>query len=375
MSAVASQWRAGGVAAVYLMHGTFAGADALGLWTAASRFHAGFGQALRSMTKRIVDRTAGDGGNYTDAYATALASAINTGPRNPGATRPNWIDVRRFTWSSENHHIGRADGAIRLLDELREQHFAAGSRVLCWAHSHAGNVLALATNLLGSDRDTLARFFDACRIYYCRPWSGACDLPHWQRVCDWLLDTHPEATGRPRPFVLDVVTFGTPIRYGWETAGYGKLVHIVNHRPRAELDEYRCAYPPHAKDVLVAHDGDYVHQLGIAGTNWAPGPLSLRSWIADVRLGRLVQGAIEPRGLRDRWRCGQRVAEEGTTLLVDYGPPPESIVFHLAGHAVYTRTAWLLFHAELVAQRLYSSATATNKRGATNWPAKVKAAG
>jgi hypothetical protein len=48
-----------------------------------------------------------------------------------------------------------------------------------------------------------------------------------------------------------------------------------------------------------------------------------------------------------------RVPTEGTTLLVDYGPPRCNVVQHLAGHAVYTRPEWMLFHAEETARRLY----------------------
>ena len=29
---------------------------------------------------------------------------------------------------------------------------------------------------------------------------------------------------------LDIVTFGMPVRYGWDPSGLGKLLHIVNHR-------------------------------------------------------------------------------------------------------------------------------------------------
>ena len=48
-----------------------------------------------------------------------------------------------------------------------------------------------------------------------------------------------------------------------------------------------------------------------------------------------------------------RVAEEGKTLLVDYGPVEGNVAQHLAGHAVYTRISWLPFHVEEVARRFY----------------------
>jgi hypothetical protein len=39
--------------------------------------------------------------------------------------------------------------------------------------------------------------------------------------------------------------------------------------------------------------------------------------------------------------------------LVDYGLPDGRITRHLAGHAVYTRKRWMLFHAEETVRRLY----------------------
>ena len=47
------------------------------------------------------------------------------------------------------------------------------------------------------------------------------------------------------------------------------------------------------------------------------------------------------------------VPEEGTSLLVDYGPAQGHIAQHFAGHAVYTRPEWMLFHAEEVTRRFY----------------------
>ena len=102
-----------------------------------------------------------------------------------------------------------------------------------------------------------------------------------------------------------------------------------------------------------AADGDYVQQLGIAGTNVVPSLFAWRARLADRRLDRLVQAGL-PEGRAERFQAGAIVPEEGTTLLVDYGRPQGSITQHQAGHAVYTRKEWLLFHAEEVARRLYA---------------------
>jgi hypothetical protein len=397
MRAVGDRLRAGGVAAIYLVHGTFAGCDALGILAEIERYLPAFGLAWRQTAKRMVDAVMGDIGNYTATYAATLEAAINPPDEPP-------IPVRRFAWSSENHHIGRADGAVRLIDELagmwnadfgmrKELGDAATidsaptipnsefriphspTRLLLLGHSHAGNVFALMSNLLAGDGEANEAFFSAARPYYRRQWFRREELPHWRRVRKILgvrnseFGIRSEERGNDKldhsafriphaAFVLDFVTFGTPIRYGWDRGGYGKLLHFVNHRPAKGLPPYRAPFPPRECDVRAAAAGDYVQQLGIAGTNFTPTWFAARALLADLRLGRLLQGGIRRRDLLDRLLCGMRVPAEGTTLLVDYGAPkengaPQNVVKHLAGHAVYTRPEWMLFHAEETARRLY----------------------
>jgi hypothetical protein len=213
---------------------------------------------------------------------------------------------------------------------------------------------------------------------------GRDELPQWRCVKEMLQmqnaecgmtneDDHPALRSNAfriphSVFALDFVTFGTPIRYGWDSGGYGRLLHFVNHRPANGLPPYRAPFPPRERDVRAAADGDYVQQLGIAGTNFAPTLLALGALLADLRLGRLLQGGIRRRDLPDYLLCGMRVPAEGTTLLVDYGAPrenraPQNVVKHLAGHAVYTRPEWMLFHAEEVARRLYGEIVGPFEKG------------
>jgi hypothetical protein len=334
-----------GVGAVYLAHGTFVGPDALGALAELARIFPSASNAVRRIIKRIVDRITGEVGNYTEGYAHTFEQAINR----PGELR---IPVRLFQWSSENHHIGRADGAVRLLDELASLQPESPTRILLWGHSHAGNVFALATNLLSGDQQAVERFFKATEIYYRWPIVGCVDIPIWARVHDVLLK-HPE---RFANLDLDIVTFGTPIRYGWDSGGYRRLLHFIHHRPAEGLPEYRAPFPPKFDRILAAADGDYVQQLGIAGTNIRPNVFSWRSRLADERLDALLQSDTPGEDPLARFRAGAIVPEEGTTLLVDYGPAEGSIAQHFAGHAVYTLKRWMLFHAEEVARRFYGAA-------------------
>ncbi len=344
MQEIGSVFREAGVAAIYLAHGTFVGTDTLGVLAELGRVFPSASDTFRGVIKRIVDKLAGEVGNYTLAYARLLEASLHTA----GERR---IPVRLFHWSSENHHIGRADGAVRLIDELASQEMGRGQRVLLWGHSHAGNVFALVTNLLAGNRRKVDQFFEATGIYYRWPLVGCVDIPVWQRVRSLLGEEKPPLADVP----LDIATFGTPIRYGWDSGGYAHLLHFINHRPAKGLPKYRAVFPPKFNDIMTAADGDYIQQLGIAGTNVMPSVFAWRSWLADQRLNRLLQDEASKRGSLDRFQAGAIVPDEGTTLLVDYGRPKGHIAQHVAGHAVYTRKKWMLFHAEEVACRFYGA--------------------
>lgn len=344
MSEVGRALRSAGVSAVYLVHGTFVGNDALGLFSELARVFPAAGDALKRLSEHLVDLVVGETGNYTEAYARLFEDGINSSGKSPH------IPVRLFHWSSENHHIGRADGAVRLIDELASLELAECARVLLWGHSHAGNVFALVTNLLGGDRESVERFFDAARPFYRWPILRIVDIPQWRRVRKGLLQSPRLLDGRS----LDMVTFGTPIRYGWESSGYGRLLHFVHHRRAAGLPVDRAPFPPAVDAVLSAKDGDYVQQCGIAGTNVMPSIFAWRTWWSDRRLNRLLQPGHPFFDLPKRCAFGKRVPDEGTSLLVDYPRDPrETIATHHAGHAVYTKSDWLLFHAEEVVRQFY----------------------
>jgi hypothetical protein len=347
MARVGDALRAADVGAVYLVHGTFAGIDALGILAEAARWYPAGRELIGGIAKKMVDALAGDAGNYTAAFAELFESSIGSGAE--------FIPVRLFNWSSENHHLGRADAAVRLIDEIASLELAPRRRVLLWGHSHAGNVFALMSNLLAGDHESIERFFSASQVYFRLPLTGVIDIPVWERVRRLLARQSHRLTGRP----IDLVTFGTPIRYGWDTSGCDGLLHFIHHRPHPGSPAYLASFPPQFDEVRYAQWGDYVQQIGIAGTNAAPSVLAWRAFVADRNLNELLQGGLSPSQLVDRLRHGMRVPESGTTLMVDYGASQGNVASHLAGHAVYTRNEWLLFHAEEVAARLYQSASST----------------
>lgn len=346
MDAVGRALSESGVSAVYLAHGTFVGGDTLGIFAGLGRVFPSIGALAPRLVKRLVDRLTGELGNYTGEFAQCFETAINR------PDRPH-IPVRRFPWSGENHHLGRADGAVRLIEELAARREEHGGRILLWGHSHAGNIFALASHLLSGDRRAIDAFFEAAEIYYTWPVFNCVDIPVWARMRQ-LLVSNPAPLGSS---VLDMVTFGTPIRYGWNAAGHGKLLHFVNRRPAERLPEYRAVFPPRLDDVMMAADGDYVQQLGIAGTNFPPSVLAWRSRLADRRLHALFERGLPAAKQRERFAAGAIVPDAGTTLLVDYGPLDGGLARHMAGHALYTSRQWLLFHAEQTVRHFYTPET------------------
>ena len=344
MAPLGDQLRRAGVSAVYLVHGTFVGMDVLGILGELARVMPRAGNAMRRLVAQVVTQITGDAGNYSAAYARIMHEALN-----PPGSRP--LPVRLFHWSGENHHLGRADGAIRLLAELADHWHSDGSRVLLWGHSHGGNIFALISNLLAGPREAIDRFFRATEVYWRWPVLKCVDIPVWNQVRQMLMgETRCPIDARR----LDFVTFGTPVRYGWNPAGFGRLLHFVHHRPVPGLPEYRAPFPPKWHRVVAGADGDYVQQLGIAGTDFMPSVLFVREWLADHRLRSILcDENIDAGGMLQRFRAGRIVPDAGTTLLVDYGPPQGGPIRHLAGHAVYTRKKWMLFHLEESVRRLY----------------------
>ncbi|MEE3368078.1 MAG: hypothetical protein VX346_01910 [Planctomycetota bacterium] len=340
----ARQIRRANVSGILLIHGTFVGTDALGLFRKIAHIWKPGGKWLQQVSKQLLNAIAQDAGNYTPRYAELLETAVNQdgGPH---------IPVQLFAWSGENHHLGRADGAIKLLDQLTQWQQLRPGRILCWGHSHGGNLLAILTNLLGGSHRVRRRFIKIINRFY--RWSGdhAVAQDTWRTMQRFLEKDGPLFPDHN----LDMVTFGTPIRYGWDTGIATRLLHFVHHRCCADRRPDQAPYPPSAGEFLQATHGDCVQQIGIAGTNWSPTIFSWRARRADRRLHRILQKGVRSRDLLTHLEQGGRVAEDGHTLLVNYGDPANLQVQHLGGHSIYTRLEWLAFHLNEVTSRFYSS--------------------
>ncbi len=345
---------------VVVVHGTFMGSDPIGI--AEILRYAGSGSPvlkrvfdsladkLSEAIKPLSDSLTKDVANYSEDFCKHFQKLVADDPQ---------VRLLEPTWSSQNHHVARADLAIRLFLHLHTQVRSADERVLLWGHSHAGNGFALLSNLLANDRRSVESFFEAAGQKH----------HHWKRARQLLSKS---ASPHPLANAIDIVAFGTPVRYGWDSAGYRTLTHVLHHRNAPANSPHRTKplFPPHnLVETVSAEYGDWVQAFAIAGTD-VPTGTSLN---AHRRLNKLLTSGladprhaadtrfIVPEHLRDacaRWKTGTRCHADGLNLLVEYkpcgrrtrigGPIEQSIL----GHGVATTLDWLPTHLGLVLESL-----------------------
>ncbi len=331
------------IAKIWLVHGTFSGEDGFGVLSLAAE------RAPALLTLLGLD---GDG-------LRKLSLALNNDRNGPDGFNPLFAEEfnrqlgtqdlvqAAFVWGSENNHLDRAHAAVCMIDALLKLELPAESTAMLWGHSHAGNVFALATQLLANDREANARFFEIGQPIYGED-------PRWKNVQTILeAAAGPHALGKQ----LYIVTFGTPIRYAWNPAGYRELIHFVNHKPVDETDletpAYRTKVLVGFDDIQKAKHGDWIQAFAIDGTDSLPLTESRRQVNAEMAelfgalplmsseegvLANLAFWARRVAFFQRTW--GIRLQSAGTTLLVDYGPDSAEML----GHAVYMQQAWLPFH-------------------------------
>lgn len=312
------------VDSIWFLHGTFAGHDAFGWFTQFEKWMPSAGPVLKSFGKKLTDLLAGDSGNYTPAFVELFQ------------VRPQ---THRFVWSGENTHSGRCKAAIELMDQLL-QRVETEPRVLLWGHSHAANVVALIANLLGAETWVQQQFFELVEPLF----HGRDD-----RLCPLSRVRSALAKGLGEKIVLDVLAFGSPIGYGWETAGYRKLTHIVNHVPIPGGPKWLCPAAKFGKGVRSGIKGDLVQVLGISGSDFLPWLLNQETRSVEKRLHEFLAPDCSRRDWWARASLGMRVADEGETILVQYDNTGGHATQTL-GHSVYTKPQWLSFHMNLVSE-------------------------
>jgi len=299
--------------------------------------------------KQLLDERVSDAANFPTGQINAISAALNS-----KVSQPLLCD--RYLWSSAHYHIGRAKAACDLLAYLRSlctsQSIGPSHRILVLAHGHAGQVLALISNLLvpgqSSGRELIFRTLTS--LY--EQTNAAPQVLEGLRDIDSLLASGTVLGGA----TLDIVTLGTPVRYGWEPATLGKLLHLVNHRPiRTDTKHWLAKFdlPQITWELPLAAGGDYVQQLAVAGSDALPD--SPHAQGANKALWEL----LEPYDGFERWlecvRKSVRCPSDGLCLLVDYKDAGASDPRdHVFGHAAYTRSKALLFTMTEIVRTLYA---------------------
>ena len=301
-------------------------------------------------TKKLLDEQIGDAGNFTNAVVELFRTAINKNLSEP-------IHCLRLLWASEHHHLGRAIAVVRLLDVLRQlceqEQLTHGQRILVQAHGQAGLVLALASNLLCPSQITGRPKLLGLLASYAEQTSRP-ELAATIKQIEPLLATASLLNGA----TLDIVTLGTPVRYGWDPSGIGKLLHVVNHRNlRTDGKAWlaKMELPQITMEIPTAWGGDYVQELAVAGSDAVP------TTDAAKEANKAVWEIVEPYDGFERWlECARRAVRfpsEGRCLLADYKDSIGSTNprDHYYGHAAYTRRNAILFNTEVIVHSLYSA--------------------
>ncbi len=300
-------------------------------------------------THELLDGLAQEVGNFTMNYVKKFQEGLN--PEGKVA-----MPCHRYVWSSVHHHLGRIEAAVAFVEFLEgwgnDLSLAQSDRILLVAHGHAGQVLALVSNLITSgESEGRPRIFEILAKF----WEVS---PSEVRSVERLEKLYPALA--KQQFLggasVDMVTLGTPVRYGWDTDGVSRLLHIVNHRGiRHDGKRWlsKMELPQTAWEMPYLTGGDYVQQLAVAGTDVLPDSPEME--LANVDLREL----LEPYDGFERWlectRRTTRCSNDGQCVLVDYGvqASEEKPRQHLYGHGCYTRSRAMEFLAKEIAKSMY----------------------
>lgn len=337
MAALGKRLETWGVAHVALVHGTFVGDDPFSILAVVRSLVPGLrpetDQILTNLARSASRQVLRDHGNFLPEYAELLGRGL-----------ASTVRVDRFSWSAGNHHLARLEAAFALAEYLDASvaigrgRSRFGPRILLVGHSHAGQVFALFVQLL-------AQVEHVPELLAVAEERGV-DVPRLRGQLERL-----------RQAAFDVVTLGTPPRYGWPSWPGYRLVHLINHRGST-------LSAGSIRGILHTVDGDYIQQWGIAGSDLPATDPEVRR--LNVRLDRVLGVGVDAKAWRANVRAGVRVPAAGTTLLVDYRDGSRlrpNAIETFFGHAVYTRKQVLLFNFERIAEQLYPEPVSRSAEG------------
>lgn len=323
-------FRAAGVRQIVLLHGTFVGSDPLGLLPPLQSFlpsmYEKMEEKLQTAMKGAMNRIAHDNGNFLPHYVELFQEALGVS-----------ISCSLLQWSSGNHHIARLQGAIRLCTYLLEQEkLRPGSRILLIGHSHARQVFALFTHLIGQS-EVGKQLWDFIE----REQLGTSRLVHEAK--------------RLRQISFDFVTLGGPVRYAWAFLPGMRALHLINHRGEGlQADPILGFWQTSA--------GDYVQQWGTIGSDTLA--TTGRERQLNRELDPILGKGADTRLWYNSMMRRERLGNFGLTLLIDYhdqGRLPNFLAT-VFGHGIYTRYRTMLYQTELICEYLYDAKPAKQSK-------------
>lgn len=326
MTGFANALKENNVKSVYFVHGTFVGNDPFGTVEYLKKMYPDMSkeleEQLRDLVKQSNDIILEDTVNFTKEYVNLFSEATGGD-----------IASHRFLWSSGSHHWARLKAAITLTKsiakEITDNPQLEGSRFLLVGHSHAGQLFALLTNFLAQSKGV----DEVYKVAH----EGGIDV---SELSNWL--------DKIRTVQLDIVTYGTPVLYGWGDKGTYRLLNIINHRGKDHL-------AGNLDNVLYTTDGDYIQQVGITGS----GSESMNPW--EQKLNEKLYPILGIENSIEEWEKNaqhrMRVPHYGKTLLIDFKDASElfpNCISTMFGHGANTRYEKLLFNTKVIVDHFYS---------------------
>ena len=347
-----------GVAKILYIHGTFAGNDLTGLARNLGRLsptltrQLRIDQTIKEWSKRSVDSLSGSQGNFPEAYVTQVNQFLQSGQSDSNIGS---IEASRFAWSGENHHLGRLHGSLCLHQTLRhlKSQLQENQRILIFAHSHGGNLLALLTLLAESNAKVKRKLLRHLSISTpvapptaVSPHLGDSQNPNAVNDLATLLN---HCSDLPN---LDVITLGTPLRYRWSSHPQRKILHLINHQVVDPKQPTRTAFPSLLKPLDLRTLGDLIQQLGIGGSDFIPAMLTPTEIKQEKKLAKILESSVRRKDYFKKLSLGRRESRDGESILMDYTQIEPLESQKLLGHAVYTLDRLIPFHLALASREM-----------------------
>ncbi len=314
-----------GIRRIYLLHGTFAGNDPLGLIQLGHMMVPSMSARATTLMHRLLKSSTNfvmkDLGNFSPKYIDLMAQALN-------------LECCDFIWNSANHHVGRLRGLQDLSQELkrRDHELGVNDQLMFIGHSHAGQIFALLALFFAMEDSPQAETARAFREFLAM---------HFPACHDALKSL------KCRNFYF--VGLGTPPRYPWPKESEPRLFNIVNHRG-LDLDAGNL------RSGFFTQKGDYVQRFAIAGSDFIAPTSEERA--LNAKLNAILDPGDHFPLWRQLTRATARPLNAGTSCLVDLQDHAHrwpNFVTTIFGHGTYTLTRHMLALQTLIAEHFFDA--------------------